>query len=187
MDLEPPHANLYTFNGLLKYSTRELEATDGGAPLRQTQTGGSVSSGAWREKLEPATINELLLRGCTIRNSTWIIGLVVFTGADTKIMLNGGETPSKRSKIEVETNFNVIMNFIILMGLCFVSGGGISDLLTFSDCLPIHTQTTAIVYYTVELKSGRSFNFFEVGSTPSDNKVVNALVIFVCVRAHPLL
>lgn len=113
-----------------------------------TKSNSNTSFGsAWKEKLEPVTINELLLRGCTIRNSQWIIGLVVFTGGDTKIMLNGGETPvsltsrlvfvipsrqsswahsfpllfalpqSKRSKIEVETNFNVIMNFIILMGL----------------------------------------------------------------------
>lgn len=50
------------------------------------------------------------------------------------------------------------MNFIILMGLCLV---------------------TAVIYGTVELKTGRSFNSFEIGSTPSDNKIVNAIVIFV--------
>jgi phospholipid-translocating ATPase len=59
-----------------------------------------------------------------------------------------------------QTNFNVIMNFIILMGLCAV---------------------TAIIYGSVELKSNRSFNSFEEGSTPSDNKIINALVIFVYV------
>ncbi len=57
------------------------------------------------QKQEPVTINELLLRGCAIRNTAWIIGVVVFTGADTKIMLNGGDTPSKRSKIEKENQF----------------------------------------------------------------------------------
>jgi phospholipid-translocating ATPase len=30
--------------------------------------------------------------------------MVLFTGDDTKIMLNGGDTPSKRSKIERETS-----------------------------------------------------------------------------------
>jgi phospholipid-translocating ATPase len=45
------------------------------------------------EKQEAITINELLLRGCMIRNTKWVIGMVVFTGGDTKIMLNGGDTP----------------------------------------------------------------------------------------------
>lgn len=69
VDVEPPNPNLYTFQALLRYSS-----------------GGS-------DKLETATINEILLRGCTLRNSSWVIGLVVFTGSDTKIMLNGGDTP----------------------------------------------------------------------------------------------
>lgn len=55
-------------------------------------------------KQEAVTINELLLRGCSLRNTKWVIGLVVFTGGDTKIMINGGDTPSKRSKIERETS-----------------------------------------------------------------------------------
>lgn len=32
--------------------------------------------------------------------------------------MSAGETPSKRSKIEKETNFNVLVNFLILMLLC---------------------------------------------------------------------
>ncbi|KAG8728172.1 hypothetical protein FRC11_011663, partial [Ceratobasidium sp. 423] len=76
----------------------------------------------WKKlEVEPVTINEVLLRGCTLRNTNWVIGLVLFTGADTKIMLNGGATPSKRSKIEKQTNFNVIMNFIVLLAMSIVS------------------------------------------------------------------
>ena len=75
IDSEPPHANLYTYNGVLKYRPA-LEGKGGN-----------------EEKQEAVTINELLLRGCSIRNTKWVIGLVVFTGADTKIMLNGGNTP----------------------------------------------------------------------------------------------
>lgn len=85
VDSEPPHANLYTYNGVLKYHSSK---------------GGPQDP----EKIEPITINELLLRGCSLRNTSWVIGLVIFTGADTKIMLNGGDTPSKRSKIEKETS-----------------------------------------------------------------------------------
>lgn len=62
------------------------------------------------------------------------------------------------------------MNFIILMGLCVA---------------------TAVGYGVVEHQTGRSFNVFEEGSQPSNNYVVNALVIFACVilslSSHPLL
>jgi phospholipid-translocating ATPase len=113
VDSEAPHANLYSYNGVLKYRSDKED---------------------WRQ--EAITINELLLRGCSLRNTKWVIGLVAFTGADTKIMLNGGDTPSKRSKIEKETSqssltrvykiklmadFNVIMNFVLLMVLCLVT------------------------------------------------------------------
>ncbi|KAF8528473.1 phospholipid-transporting ATPase 1 [Hysterangium stoloniferum] len=134
VDSEPPHANLYLYNGVLRFND---------------------SDGV--ERVEPITINELLLRGCAIRNTSWIIGLVVFTGADTKIMLNGGDTPSKRSKIEKETNFNVIMNFIVLLLMCI---------------------TTAIVNGYYDVKQGTSARFFEQDSDPSSSVVLNSLVTF---------
>ncbi|KAL5521166.1 hypothetical protein ACEPAG_9088 [Sanghuangporus baumii] len=135
LDSEPPHANLYLFNAILKY--------------RDQLTG--------EEKLEPVTINELLLRGCAVRNTNWIIGLVVFTGADTKIMLNGGSTPSKRSKIEKETNFNVVMNFIVLLLMCLA---------------------TAVANGVLDSRDDTSAAFFERGSDPSSSSVINAIVTF---------
>ncbi|KAI0320024.1 phospholipid-translocating P-type ATPase [Amylostereum chailletii] len=135
LDSEPPHQNLYLYNGVLRYS--------------DTKTG--------EDKTESVTINELLLRGCSLRNTAWVIGLVVFTGPDSKIMLNGGETPSKRSKIERETNFNVIVNFIVLSLMCTI---------------------TAVVNGIYDAKTGTSAAFFEVGSDESKSHVVNALVTF---------
>ncbi|KZV76767.1 phospholipid-translocating P-type ATPase [Peniophora sp. CONT] len=136
VDSEPPHANLYLYNATLRYN--------------DPRTG--------EPKQEGVTINELLLRGCTLRNTPWVIGLVAFTGADSKIMLNGGQTPSKRSKIEKETNFNVIVNFVILMIMCIVS---------------------AIVYGIYESSTDNSAFYFEAGSDATDSTVVNALVTFV--------
>lgn len=140
LDSEPPHANLYVYNGVLKY--------------RDSQTG--------ENKLEPVTINELLLRGCSVRNTSWIIGLVVYTGADTKIMLNGGSTPSKRSKIERETNFNVVMNFIVLILMCLATG---------------------IASGVLDGKADTSRKFYEQGSDPTDSPVINAIVTFACVSS----
>lgn len=118
VDAEPPHPNLYSFNGVLKYYPPSAARPS----TMSSETTLPSSTGAGGEHLEPVTINELLLRGCTMRNTKWIIGIVVFTGADTKIMLNGGDTPSKRSKIEKETNFNVVMNFFALIALCAIAG-----------------------------------------------------------------
>ena len=52
----------------------------------------------------PVDIQMVLLRGTVLRNTDWVIGLVLFTGVDTKIVLNSGGTPSKRSKVERQIN-----------------------------------------------------------------------------------
>ena len=48
----------------------------------------------------PIDISTTLLRGTVLRNTGWVIGVVLFTGLDSKIVLNSGGTPSKRSKVE---------------------------------------------------------------------------------------
>ncbi|HMD13748.1 MAG TPA: hypothetical protein VKI62_03915, partial [Bacteroidota bacterium] len=58
-------------------------------------------------KAEPVSIENLLLRGCNLKNTDWVIGVVVFTGEETKIMMNSGITPSKRSRITRSLNWNV--------------------------------------------------------------------------------
>lgn len=103
LDSEPPHANLYSYSATLRYWKRDTKGVPGA------------------EQKEGVTINELLLRGCALRNTAWVIGLVVYTGADTKIMLNQGETPSKRSKVEREINFNVLVMFIMVVAMCLSS------------------------------------------------------------------
>lgn len=142
IDSEPPHANLYSYNALLKFD--------------QPLDGLSSSSS---QVTEPISANELLLRGCALRNTEWIVGIVVFTGKDTKIMLNGGDTPSKRSKIEKETNVNVAVNFVFLLLMC-------------SAC--------AIVGGLLLNSNDNSRNFYEVGAQDSSSNIVNGLIIFGC-------
>ena len=40
-------------------------------------------------------MNEILLRGCTLKNSKSIIGAVVYTGAESRIQKNSAKTPHK--------------------------------------------------------------------------------------------
>ncbi|KAG0144851.1 hypothetical protein CROQUDRAFT_94523 [Cronartium quercuum f. sp. fusiforme G11] len=118
IDSEAPNANLYAYNATLRYWTKdEREGTE--HPVTE---GRKLEKGS--EKSEVIGINELLLRGCTLRNTQWVMGLVVFTGRDTKIMLNQGDTPSKKAKISHETNYAVIINFLILLILCTINAIG---------------------------------------------------------------
>lgn len=71
-----------------------------------------------------------------------------------------GETPSKRSKIEKETNFNVLANFAILLAMCVACGIANGIFLNRDDT------------------SARSY---EKGVNPAANNVINAVVTFGCV------
>ncbi|KAJ6501941.1 hypothetical protein C8R45DRAFT_1209601 [Mycena sanguinolenta] len=73
----------------------------------------------------PTDITMTLLRGTVLRNTRWVIGVVLFTGEDTKIVLNSGGTPSKRSKVERQMNPQVATNLILLAVMAVASG--ISD------------------------------------------------------------
>lgn len=105
IDSEPPQPNLYKYNGAIKW--RQQVPWD--------PKGGLV------EKSEPISIDNMLLRGCNLRNTEWALGVVVFTGHDTKIMMNAGITPSKRPRIARELNFNVICNFVFLLIMCLIA------------------------------------------------------------------
>jgi phospholipid-translocating ATPase len=48
----------------------------------------------------PVDLQSTLLRGTVLRNTKWAIGIVLFTGTDSKITMNSGITPSKRGKVE---------------------------------------------------------------------------------------
>lgn len=101
IDSEPPQANLYKYNGAINWKQNV--------------------NGSPRQMSEPITIDNVLLRGCNLRNTEWVLGVVLFTGHDTKIMMNAGITPSKRARIARGLNFNVVCNFVILFLMCLVS------------------------------------------------------------------
>lgn len=105
VESEPPQPNLYKYNGAVQWEQKLVDYPDGEP----------------RKMSEPVTIDNLLLRGCNLRNTDWALGIVLFTGHDTKIMMNAGITPSKRARIAREMNYTVICNFGILFIMCLVA------------------------------------------------------------------
>jgi phospholipid-translocating ATPase len=137
---EPPHANLYAYSGVIRWNQRDVKHPDAEP----------------KEMAEPVGINNLLLRGCTLRNTEWVLGVVAFTGEETKIMINSGITPSKRAYISKDLNWNVLYNFLILFIMCL---------------------TAALVEGTTWGRGDESLNFFEFGSY-GGSPGLNGLITF---------
>ncbi|KAG1054836.1 hypothetical protein G6F43_003166 [Rhizopus delemar] len=103
VETKAPSPDLYQFDGTL------------------VQLAKSEHADRWVEKSKaPVDINQILLRGHVVRNTKWAIAVVLFTGTDTKIILNSGDTPSKRSQIDREMNKEIFVAFAVLFVLCLV-------------------------------------------------------------------
>ena len=61
--------------------------------------------------------NNVILRGCKLKNVNSIMGLVVYAGHDTKIMKNAASPRNKRSLLERGLNKKLISVFIIIFAL----------------------------------------------------------------------
>jgi phospholipid-transporting ATPase len=60
----------------------------------------------------PLSLNNLALRGCVLRNTDWVYALVVYTGADTKIIRNLKPAVFKFSSLQKNLNTTVLCIFI---------------------------------------------------------------------------
>jgi len=73
----------------------------------------------------PLNAENVLLRGAVLRNTEWVIGLAVFTGADTKLVMNSVATPSKFSQLDMLINRTVFL-ILWIMIVCVCSLGAAS-------------------------------------------------------------
>uniref|UniRef100_A0A8B9CWZ1 Phospholipid-transporting ATPase n=1 Tax=Anser brachyrhynchus TaxID=132585 RepID=A0A8B9CWZ1_9AVES len=69
----------------------------------------------WRNMSYALDADKILLRGCKVRNTDFCHGVVIFAGADTKIMKNSGKTKFKRTKIDSLMNYMVYTIFLVLI------------------------------------------------------------------------
>ncbi|KAL3315081.1 Phospholipid-transporting ATPase IA [Cichlidogyrus casuarinus] len=92
IECEPANRTLDQFAGVLKLSNQ------GGRDLA----------------LNPA---QLLLRGSSLRNTKWVAGVVVYSGRQTKVMLNSSAAPLKQSRVDKTTNTYILFLFGLLLFL----------------------------------------------------------------------
>lgn len=62
-----------------------------------------------------------MLRGCTLRNTDWVIGIVIYNGHYSKIMMNTIRSKEKKSMLEKKMNKYIIFVFCFLIFFCTLS------------------------------------------------------------------
>eukprot|EP00210_Caulerpa_lentillifera_P009522 g9080.t2 len=77
-----------------------------------------------KQNREGLDVSNLLLRGCTLRKTEWIIGVVVFAGIDSKIQRNQSKGKRKVTQIERHMNILVILVFILQVLLSLIGAIG---------------------------------------------------------------
>lgn len=70
----------------------------------------------------PLGPDNLLLRGAKLKNTSWIFGVVLYTGHESKLMINSfAEAPIKQSRLEKLTNIQILWLVFILLTTGFIS------------------------------------------------------------------
>ena len=68
---------------------------------------------------EVLSIKQILLRGCTLKNTEWIVGVIVYTGRECKVVMNGQNRISKISSHQKSVNKIVLTVIGVLVVVCF--------------------------------------------------------------------
>ena len=63
---------------------------------------------------------EFILKGSILKNTNWILGVVVYTGMNNKIILNSKKPRIKASKIVRKLNLYLLFVFILLIVCCLI-------------------------------------------------------------------
>ncbi|WCJ39486.1 ATPase E1-E2 type family protein / haloacid dehalogenase-like hydrolase family protein [Euphorbia peplus] len=72
----------------------------------------------------PLDPSQILLRDSKLRNTTYVYGVVVFTGFDSKVMQNSTKSPSKRSRVERKMDKIIYILFSFLLLISMISSIG---------------------------------------------------------------
>lgn len=132
---EQPNRNIYEFMANMEYNGQKF-------PLGQSN---------------------IILRGCQLKNTDWVVGVVVYAGQETKAMMNSAISPSKRSRLEMCMNRETLWLSVFLLIMCSAVAAGMGvwlrrngDLL---DTLPYYRRR----YFTRGSNNGKRFKYYGFG------------------------
>ena len=106
----------YSFNGYIKINVPNIDLN---------YVNGTIHTLFKKEgkKIEQDIIistNEFLLKGSILKNTNWVIGIVVYTGMSNKIILNSKKPRLKMSRVEKSLNLYLLVVFFFLLVCCLV-------------------------------------------------------------------
>jgi phospholipid-transporting ATPase len=101
--------------------------------------------------------NSFMLRGCSLRQTSFIYGFVIYVGHSTKIMKNSPNARTKTSRIEKIMNFQIILIFILQTVLSVI--GAVLYLIWFSK---YKSEITS--YIDPKVTEGVLFLFYRIGT-----------------------
>lgn len=94
IECDPPNKLLYEFKGTLKVGN----------------------------EIYPVNPDQILLRGAKLKNCNWVFGCVIYSGHESKLMMNAMlESSLKQSKVDKLTNSHILSLFAILAAIAAVS------------------------------------------------------------------
>ena len=71
-----------------------------------------------------AELKNLILKGCILKNTEWIMGIITYTGHDTKIMKNAKPPPIKSSNVMNLMNKILYSVFVVQILICILFSVG---------------------------------------------------------------
>uniref|UniRef100_A0A0N5AZW4 Phospholipid-transporting ATPase n=1 Tax=Syphacia muris TaxID=451379 RepID=A0A0N5AZW4_9BILA len=72
----------------------------------------------------PLSINQILLRGARLKNTSFVNGIVLYTGHEAKLLMNSTTAPLKQSNIDIMVNGRILILFVMLVILSVISAFG---------------------------------------------------------------
>ena len=106
----------YSFNGFIKINSPNIDLNY----VNGTMHAIFNKDGQKIEQDIMISTNEFLLKGSILKNTNWVIGIVVYTGMNNKIILNSKKPRLKMSKVEKSLNYYLSFVFGFLILCCVI-------------------------------------------------------------------